>query len=418
MKRGDMCQAVGRSLLIVGLMIQSSPVAWAQLATVDPALHAAVEALVTVDPEIAGDPELAQLCRSVAEATVTDIRERLSVAQEVALMQREGVDVRTVIPDAVRETAREQFTKVQGEMQKELETLRSVDPEKAKEIELMMREGERTMLAFESGERYIPSPEMVVHAEGMFKDWESDMLAQGAPPEFLEAARGEMARWSTGEMAMAFGGPGHDFAGPQGMPPSVEQMQAMGMSAEQIQAATVQHQYIEMGSSGQMPTLEQMQSMGMSAEQIQMAQQYETSSNFGVNPSTGGWEPNMGGSTSAYMPEGWAMDQSGSTHFVGTEGSNFGVNPATGGWEPNMGGGTTYTGVEGTTYTAETWTPSGGETYNTSTELKQDLQAETVEHTRQVTHTLEADGHAEEHWDGNGDNVPDHTHPIGTGAHH
>jgi len=242
MKRRDMCQAVGRSLLIVGLMMQSAPVAWAQLEMVDPALHAAVEALVTVDPEIAGDPELAQLCRSVAEATVTDIRERLSVAQEVAVMQREGVDVRTVIPDAVRETAREQFTKVQAEMQKELETLRSVDPEKAKEIELMMREGERTMLAFESGERYTPSPEMVAHAEGMFKDWESDMLAQGAPPEFVEAARAEFTRWSsTGEMAfgaghemMAQGGPGHEFSGPM---PTTEQMQAMGMSAEQIQMA-------------------------------------------------------------------------------------------------------------------------------------------------------------------------------------
>jgi len=241
-------------------------------------------------------------------------------------------------------------------MQAEAEALRASDPDRARGIELMIREGERQMTAFEQGERYVPSPEMVSHAQDMFRDWESGMLAQGAPPEFVEAARNEFARWSSGEMQVAFGGPGHDVAGPHGGPPSVEQMQAMGMTTEQIQ----------------------------------MAQQYEAGSNFGINPSTGGWEPNMGGSTSAYMPEGWARDQSGTMHYVGSEGttygsgweggSNYGINPATGGWEPNMGGGTVYSDGTWTSSTGETWTHTGNETWtsSTSTELRQETQSNTT----------------------------------------
>ncbi len=449
MKTWDMGRAIGRSVLVVGLMMQSTPVAWAQLAEIDPALNAAVEALVLADPEVAGDPELARLCRSVAESTVTDIRERVAVAREAAVMQREGVDVNTVIPREVREAAREQFTRVQGEMQRQAEQLRGIDPEKAKEIELRMREGERQMTAFQSGERYVPSTEMVAHAQEMFKSWESDMASRGAPAEFLERARMEMTRFSTGEMQVAFAGPTRDFAGPM---PSVEQMQAMGMTADQIQAAQAGGHTLDgraygggsnyginpatggwepgMGggpgyTGGGMPSVEQMQAMGMTAEQIQHARSMEemtagnavygvTDWSAGGGTYTGGWE---GGSRSAYMPEGWAQNQTGEFHFVGTEGSNYGINPATGGWEPNMGGGTTTGGWESTSSGSTTPTE-----YTNNTELRQEyqnnIQQLAQEHTRVSTHTVEVDGHSEEHWDGNRDNVPDHTHPIGTGAHH
>jgi hypothetical protein len=241
-------------------------------------------------------------------------------------------------------------------MQAEAEALRTSDPDRAKGIELLIREGERQMTAFETGERYTPSPEMMSHAQDMFSDWKEGMLAQGAPPEYVARAEFEFTQWSSGEPLGALG-PGHEFGGPAGQMPSVEQMQAMGMTAEQIQAATVQQQYIEMGSSGHMPTLEQMQTMGMTAEQIQMAQQYEANSNFGINPSTGGWEPNMGGST------------------------------YTGGWEGTTSGGT-YTGEtwtqtsEGTwaSSTGETWTHTGTETWTSSnsTELRQDMQTSTT----------------------------------------
>lgn len=267
------------ALLTVGLACQASPIAWAQLETVDPALHAAVEALVANDPELINDPELSELCRQVAEATVVDPRERAAVTNEVAALQREGVDVSTVIPPEVREAAREQWTRVQGEMQAQVETLRATDPDKAREIELMMREGERTMQAFENGEKYTPSPEMVSHAEGMFKDWEADMAAQGAPPEYLEAARVEFARWSGGETTGMMGGPGHemmgpghDLGGPGGMP-SVEQMQAMvdagQMTPEQLQMAT---EYMQGGFESYQAGMEAYHA-GMEYGQ-QMEQQY------------------------------------------------------------------------------------------------------------------------------------------------
>ncbi len=240
-----------RVLLAVALSFQMSPVAWAQLETVDPALYAAVEALIAADPEVANDPELAQLCRNVAEATVLDPRERAAVTQEVASLQREGVDLSTVIPTEVREAAREEFNRVQGQMREQLENLRATDPQAAREMELSIREGERCMLAFESGERYVPSAEMVAHAEGMFHEWESDMVARGAPAEYVERARFEFARWSGGEMEMmgpggVMGGPGpggelgHPGAGPGGMP-SLDQMEQMvssgQMTPEQLQMA-------------------------------------------------------------------------------------------------------------------------------------------------------------------------------------
>src|SRR3989338_3498496 len=312
-----------RVAVAVGLMCPS-PVAWAQLADIDPALNAAVEALVIADPEVAGNPELAQLCRTVAESTVTDIRERVAVTQEAALMQREGVDMDTVIPQGVRDLARETFARVQGDMQRELETLRSVNPERAREVEFRMREGERTMQAFESGERYVPSPEMVAHAREMFSDWESGMLAQGAPQEYVEQARMEMARFSSGEGMMFGGGPGREFGGPG----------PMGGPGREFTGP----------AGGQMPSVEQMQTMGMTADQIQAAQ--------------------AGGHTLDGMTYGGNWEG----------GSNYGVNPATGGWEPNMGGGMAYGG--GTDWTAGGGTYGGwdGSSTTMSTELRQDYQ--------------------------------------------
>lgn len=211
--------AIMRLLVAVGLMGQSAPAAWAQLREVDPALDVAVEALIAHDPVVANDPELADLCRQVAEATIIDPRERSAVTQEVAALQREGVDLATVIPTEVREAAREQFTAVQGQMQEQLETLRTSDPEKAKEVELMMREGERQMDAFSRGENYTPSPEMLEHAKDMFGEWKESLLEQGAPPEMLARAEVEFTRWAGGEMTGPMGmggdlGPGQDMGPP------------------------------------------------------------------------------------------------------------------------------------------------------------------------------------------------------------
>jgi len=243
MNEGQMGRRALAAIVASGLvMLQWPSLAWAQLETVDPVLHAAVEALVAHDPDIVNDPELAELCRTVAEATVVDPRERSAVTNEVIALQREGVDLSTVIPTEVREAAREQFSRVQGQMREQLETLRATDPQRAQEVELMMQEGERCMLAFETGEQYTPSPEMVAHAEGMMREWETEMLANGAPPEYIERARTEFAAWSSGEMTEMMGmmGPGHEMGGPGGMP-TPEQMQAMvdagQMTPEQFQMA-------------------------------------------------------------------------------------------------------------------------------------------------------------------------------------
>jgi len=221
MNEGHMGRRALAAIVASGLvMLQWPSLAWAQLETVDPALHAAVEALIAHDPTVANDPELAQICRQVAEATVLDPAERAAVNSEVIAIHREGVDINTIIPTEVREAAREQFNQMQGQMREQIEAMRAADPERAREMELMMREGERQMLAFESGEHYTPSAEMVAHAETMMREWETDMVANGAPPEFIERAREEFARWSSGEMTEMMGmmGPGHEMGGPGGMP--------------------------------------------------------------------------------------------------------------------------------------------------------------------------------------------------------
>ena len=242
-------------ILVIGLSVASSPIAWAQLETADPVLHAAVEALVAHDPAVASDPELAELCRQIAEATVVDPAERAAVTSEVVALHREEVDLSTVIPTEVREAAREQFTQVQGQMREQLETLRATDPEAARELELMMREGELSMLAFESGEQYVPSAEMVTHAQEMFNEWEAGSLAQGVPQEYIERARTEFAMWSSGEMQEMMTNPGYEMAGPGGAP-SLEHMEAMVAAGQ------------------------------MTQEQLQMAQEYMQAGGFEVGPGT------------------------------------------------------------------------------------------------------------------------------------
>lgn len=246
-RRQRMTRTGPMALVALGLAMQGSPIAWAQLETVDPALYAAVEALVTHDPAVANDPELTALCREVAEATVLDPRERAAVTREVMELHREGVDLNTVVPPEVREAAREQFEKMQGQAREQLDALRASDPEAAREMELMMREGEQCMRAFESGERYVPSTEMVEHAKEMFSDWKEDMIAQGASPEYVARAESEFTQWSSGE-AMEMMGPGHEMMGPGGEMPSLEQMEAMvasgQMTPEQLEMAK---NYMEQG---------------------------------------------------------------------------------------------------------------------------------------------------------------------------
>lgn len=325
------------ALMAMGLSFPMSPAAWAQLETVDPALDAALDALIAHDPDIGGNAELAQICRDVAEATLRDPAERAAVTREVEQLYREGVDLSSVIPPEVREAAREEFARVQDQMRSELEALRSNDPEAAREMELMMREGERAMAAFESGERYVPSAEMVSHAREMFSEWETEMVSQGAPPEYLERARMEFARFSSGEMGF-MGGPGHDMMGMGGPGPGgpnpqeimgpggmFEQMSAQGiLTPEQLQQA--REMMMQQGPNTQI--LEQMVASGqMSPEQLEAARGFFDQQHGGEGMYRGG--PREGefrgpGPTGGYMPEGWARDQTGNVHYVGTEGEHVG----------------------------------------------------------------------------------------------
>ena len=359
MNTGHMCRRALAVFVAVGLVVLQTPsLAWAQLETVDPALHAAVEALIQNDPLIANDSELAQLCREIAEATVLDPRERSAVTNEVAAIHREGVDINTIIPTEVREAAREQFNQMQGQMREQIEAMRVADPEQAREMELMMREGERQMLAFESGEHYTPSPEMVAHAEGIMHEWEADMAAHGAPPEMIERARTEFAAWSSGEMTEVMGmmGPGHEMGGPAGMP-TPEQMQAMV-------------------DGGQ-----------MTPEQFQMAQEY------------------MQGGVEAFGPMG------------GFESYQAGMETYQAGMEAYQAG-MEYGQVMEQQY-MEQYQMEQQYFENQNYDNLQQQQFEQVQqHTLVSEHRIAGgDGHDEGHWDGNADGIADHTHSLGTTPH-
>jgi len=200
--------------------------AWAQLETleaVDPALKVACEALIDHDPALA-DPELKEIFLEVAEATVEDPIERAAVTKEVLDLQQEGVNVMEAIPSKVRETARTEFAKVREKMQADLEALRTTDPDAAKEMELAIREGERCMLAFEAGERYVPSPEMVTHAKEVFESWKENAVANGVSDRELRMAELSFQAFSQGEtMPMMEGG----FGQMGGEPPTETEINQM-----------------------------------------------------------------------------------------------------------------------------------------------------------------------------------------------
>lgn len=247
MAQWRMCRSMVVAFVIAGLVV-SSPAAWAQLETADPALAAAVEALIAHDPDVAQNPELAALCREIAEATVLDPRERAAVAYEAAVLQREGVDVSTVISPEVRDAARGEFEKMQEQARQGLESL---PPEERQRAELMMQEASRQFDAWEGGERYVPSEAMRQEAEHMFNEW-----AETASPDQRAFAERMFTEWSAGEIpGPGFGGmemgAGHEV-GPGNMP-SLEQMQAMGMSAEQIQMAQEHMPQGGMMPEGMMP---------------------------------------------------------------------------------------------------------------------------------------------------------------------
>jgi len=98
--------------------------------------------------------------------------------------------------------------------------------------------------------------------------------------------------------------------------------------------------------------------MSRAMDQVRHTMSGPEGSNYGINPATGGWEPGMGGmarglETRTWFPSGdpstWSPEvqasfaaQYGGMHAM--EGSSWGVNPSTGQWEPNMGGMTTYSG--------------------------------------------------------------------------
>ena len=94
------------TILVSGLSLMGpggSNLALAQLADVDPVLDVALKAYIAHDPDLANNPELAEVCRNVAEATVLDPVERAAVTKEVIDLQRQGVDVKAEIPPEVRE---------------------------------------------------------------------------------------------------------------------------------------------------------------------------------------------------------------------------------------------------------------------------------------------------------------------------
>ena len=296
MKLWETYRAVGTGLLIVGLTVQASPVAWAQLETADPVLHAAVTALLQSDPDCQKDPELAATIRQMAEATATDPRERVGVTHEVAAIHREGIDIGTIIPkDAVHEAAREGFGKMQEQARQGLESL---PPEERQRAELMMGEATRQFEAWESGEKYVPSEAMKQEAEKMFQEWAKD-----ASPQEVEFARAEFSHWSAGELTGPGGefGPGHEMMGPGG--PGQE-----------------------MGGPGGMPSLEHMQAMvdagQMTPEQLTMAKEYMQQGGFegNVGPGAGGFEAYGPGGGTEYQG---MNPQEAFEHWAGTEGQSF-----------------------------------------------------------------------------------------------
>jgi len=412
----DMCRAVGRGLLIVGLMMQSAPLTWAQVEggweavealvteTIPPGeLHDIASDLVdqcVVNEDVARGVELE--AQAIVEASETTAEVLNQVASNpnaiVTTLQSQGV---TVTPEALAG-----LTEAAANASRALrEGSTIVDPRVVEQLGAL-REAMETM-ARSAGlsdvrefERFFAGGPPGAEGERSFREMGREMgfLVDCTTSDAMRAHfEVEMEKYAAGGMGM----PSREL---------LDQMMVTGYNPGEIMSEVAR----EMAAFGGPP------SETMVAE---ARAHMETMLN----------DPNISESHRAEMATMFEAWQSGNYEAMMTSMGGFehmgpmGVEtmmPAGSSWETASSGGT-YTTSTGETWTqtGETWTSSTGETTTQAGSLTQDQQSFTDVHSpgsgtaHDLIATHNEPGHQEEHWDSNKDGIADHTHPLGTAPH-
>lgn len=315
--------------VVLGLCLGGTgvPTAVAQLATQDPALGAGVEALIAADPEVRGNPALAQLCRDVAEATVHDPGVRAEVIREArVVMPRDGIDPQQVVTPEVRQAARTEFARMQERMREEARRLHDSDPDAARGIEFQLEEAGRQLRALERRERYVPSEAMVRHANEAFERWQQDAWTRGMPEEMLALARADFVRWTPGGIGGAT--PGERATWSRGV--TEEEMEAVGLTPEQIAALGT-----GWNRDGSVLSPADLTRRGLTADQQRRLGEFSR-----TGPGAPG-DPSRTGPMSE-RPQGWHYNERGQLYVMTPTGDHpwtAEMGPLPAGLDPQWGGG-------------------------------------------------------------------------------
>ena len=383
MGMGDIGRKVQVGLVAAGLVLQTSPIAWAQVASIeqridfnDPVIAAGIEHIP--DPEArAIARELHGQCkedRQVADA-VTREAQALAGADELTREMIGGaIDALQGQGDAKVRTVVEALTELTNSLNQPGVTLVDVQ-EKLASLGPILADLE----AFKDS---LPSSGDMSKAREFWAGMESDPVAHALEAHFKD----EMGKsWESG-----------GSLSPEAMRELGEQMLAAGVNPREVMQGVAR----EMAALGGPP------SEAMVAEAR-------------AHMETMLVDPNLSESHRAEMATMFEAWQSGNYEAMMTSmGTREYMGPM--GFEHMGPMGFEHMGpMEMYVHTGTT------EVYANAAESVQQHQAyidtqspgSGTAHTLVEIHTLSANGHTEEHWDSNKDGIADHTHPIGTMPH-
>ena len=425
MSMRDISRKVQVGLVAFGLVLQTSPIAWAQVEggweavealvteTIPPGeLHDIASDLVdqcVVNEDVARGVELE--AQAIVEASETTAEVLNQVASNpnaiVTTLQSQGV---TVTPEALAglteaaanasRALREGSTIVDPRVVEHLGALREAMEAMARNAGLSdVREFERFFAGGPPG----------AEGERSFREMGREMgfLVDCTTSDAMRAHfEVEMERYAAGGMGM----PPREF---------LEQIAVTGYNPGEIMSEVAREMAMHMGPPSETMVAEGRSHMErmLNDPNVSQAEKDRMTAMFTS------WEAGEMPMHSMMSPE--MMSMMGPEVMAGN--AVYGVTDWSAGggtWEATSSGGT-YTAHTGETWTqtGETWTSSTGETTTQAGSLTQDQQSFTDVHSpgSGTAHTLIAEhnepGHQEGHWDSNNDGTPDHTHPLGTAPH-
>lgn len=446
MRTWEMGRIVWTAVVIWGLAVPT-PIAWAQIdggwGAVDTLVH----------EQLSTTPELEQIATELVAECQTNEQLAASVETEAVAIQEATRTTEAAVttvasdPNAVVATLQSQGLTVSSDAVTKL-------TEAAAAVSKALQEG--AVVTDERVERQLVALkeafEAMAKSAGLSEASEMERFFAGGPPGSEGGSFREMAfladcARSGDALRTHFETEMTKYAEVRGAPPSefLAQIAMSGYNVSEMMHTVATEMAMAAGPPSEAMVADAQAKLGeylsnpaISAEDKALAQQRFNEWSSGQMPTGGFSGPGMESMMAAAgSVEAWARDPNTITHAgSGWENVTVGWTPegmagvysayeggwtAGGSWTPAEGAMWThegYAGLVSTTYDHPTTTTTEYQQQQQQTQTEQQVQQQ-AEHTHTLvsTHTVENDGHAEGHWDGNGDGIADHTHPVGTMPH-